>query len=331
MLWRKIRRGKQMNESHAADFVIIGAGAAGLSAAAYAARAGLSVKVLEQMGPGGQALVIDHIENYPGFGGGISGFELAQRFENQATGFGAQIEYAEVDSIMKSEQGFIIKASNGEYSAKAVLLATGAVHRSLDVPGEERYRGKGVSYCATCDGPFFRGKRILVVGGGDSAVQETLYLANLSDKITIIHRRDRFRAQAGIVKRLMSNPNVTARLSTIIKEIKGDGAKVTSAVLENVETGEISEEEFDAVFGFVGIIPQNKLAIQLGAKLDNAGYIITDAGMSTSIEGVFAAGDVRNTPFRQIVTGCSDGAIAAHMAQEYIENLSGNAYPGKRS
>jgi len=308
------------------DFAIIGGGAAGLSAAAYAARAGLDTTVLEAMGPGGQILVIDRIENYPGFGEGITGFELAQKFESQASQFGAKIEYSEVSEIKKDNKLFAITSSTGIYEAKAVLIATGAIHRPLGVPGEKEYAGHGVSYCATCDGPFFRGKKILVVGGGDSAVQEALYLSGLTDKLTIIHRRDRFRAQKKIVDSLLAKPSISVRLSTVLKEIKGDSKHVTSVVLQNTLTGEETEESFDAVFGFVGILPQTALATALGLDLDKSGYIITNQDMATSMPGVYAGGDVRSTPFRQVATACSDGAIAAHKAQEYIEGLEGCSY-----
>lgn len=308
------------------DIAIIGAGAAGLSAAAYGARAGASVTVLEQMAPGGQLMIIDQIENYPGFDTGISGFELAGKFEAHANAFGARIEYAEVSGVQKEGDTFVITSSGGTLKARALILATGAAHRSLDVPGEKEYFGKGVSYCATCDGPLYRKKKILVVGGGDSAVQETLYLANLSDQVTIIHRRDRFRAQAQLVDRLSSNSNVRIVLSTTLQEIKGDGKHVSSAVLRDEKTMETREESFDAIFGFVGIIPQTQVALQLGLELDQTGYIKTDEQMKTSMPGVFAAGDVRNTPFRQVVTACADGAVAAHQAQEYIDSITGNSY-----
>lgn len=315
-----------MAETHKTDFAIIGGGPAGLAAAAYASRAGLDTTILEALGPGGQLLIIDRIENYPGFGEGLSGFELAQKFETQASGFGAMIEYTEVTSIQKEGQKFLIDTASGTWEAKALLISTGATHRNLGVPGEKEYSGHGVSYCATCDGPFFRGKKILVVGGGDSAVQEALYLAGLTPTLTIIHRRKRFRAQQKIVDRLTSNSAISVRLSTTIKEIKGDGKHVTSVILQDTETGETTEEMFDAVFGFVGIIPQTGLAKQLGLELDSAGYIVTDQSMETSMPGVYAGGDVRSTPFRQVATACSDGAIAAHKAQQYIENLDGESY-----
>lgn len=315
-----------MSETVFTDLAVIGAGPAGLSAASYAARAGLDTLVLEQTGTGGQMLFIDRIENYPGFPEGITGYELAQKFEDQAALFGARIEYAEVHEAARDDGGFVLQTSMGTVRSKAVILATGAVHRPMGVPGEDEYRGKGVSYCATCDGPFFRDKPILVVGGGDSAVQEALYLTGLTDRLTIIHRRDRFRAQAALVSRLESNPGVTIRLNTVLREIRGDGRQVTSAVVENTRTGEVTELDTAAVFGFVGMIPQTAIAVQLGAELDNAGYVITDSGMATSVPGLYCAGDVRNTPFRQVATAAGDGACAAHKAQEYISALEGRAY-----
>lgn len=308
------------------DFAIIGGGPAGLAAASYGARAGMDTTVFEALGAGGQIVNIDRIENYPGFGEGISGWELASRFEEQARGFGARFVYAEIAAVERRDGLFAIVHQGGVCLCKAVLLATGAVHRNLGVPGEEDYRGHGVSYCATCDGPFFRGKRILAVGGGDTAVQESLYLSTLTDRLTVIHRRDRFRAQQRIVDRLTAKENVAIRLSTVLQEIKGDGSKVVGAVLRDTRTGEVFEEGFDAVFGFVGIVPRSELARTLGLRLDGAGYIETDQNMATSADGIFAAGDVRATPFRQVATACADGAVAAHNAQKWIEDLEGRSY-----
>lgn len=306
-------------QTRTVDFLIVGLGAAGLSAASYAARAGLVTVGLEQMAPGGQMMTIDNIENYPGFGEGVSGFVLAEKFEQQATNFGAEIAYEEVQSIEKDSELFKVATNETVYEAKAVLIATGASHRLLGVKGEEEYTGRGVSYCATCDGPFFKNKKILVVGGGDSAVQECLYLNSITKDLKIIHRRDEFRAQAKIVEKLKQNEDIKISLNTTLKEIKGDGKKVTSVVFHDVKTGVDSEEDFDAVFIFVGILPNSSLAKSLGAKVDESGYIVTNENMETSIKGLYAAGDVRATVFRQVVTACSDGAVAAHKAHEFIK------------
>ncbi|MFA6688404.1 MAG: thioredoxin-disulfide reductase [Sphaerochaetaceae bacterium] len=306
------------------DILIIGAGPAGLAAAQYGARAARRTTMIEELAPGGQALTIDSIENYPGVNKTISGYELGMQFQDQAERFGAELVYATVQSVDKDEDNFVVKTTEGEYVAPTVILCTGAKHRPLGVPGEEEYKGKGVSYCATCDGPFFRNKKILVIGGGDSACTEALYLAKLTDKVTLIHRRDRFRAQQEIADRVMRDPKITVKLQHTVESIEGDGDKVDRVVLRNLATDEVYTEEFDAVFVFVGMIPQTSLVPE--AKKDDAGYIVTTCRMETSIPGLYAAGDVRDTPFRQIVTAAADGAVAAHCASEYIDELAGRAY-----
>lgn len=306
------------------DILIIGAGPAGLAAAQYGARAARRTTMIEEMAPGGQTLVIDAIENYPGVNKVVSGYELGMQFQEQAERFGAELLYATVQTLTKDGDRFIVQTTTGDYSAPAAIICTGAKHRFLGIPGEEEYTGKGVSYCATCDGPFFRNKKILVVGGGDSACSEALYLAKLSDKVTLIHRRDRFRAQQEIAERVMKDPHVDVRLQHTATSIEGDGTKVQRVVLGNLATGEVYTEEFDAVFVFVGMLPQTALVPDV--EKDDTGYIVTNDRMETSVPGLFAAGDVRNTPFRQIVTAAADGAVAAHCASEYIDELAGKAY-----
>lgn len=289
---------------------MLGAGPAGLTAASYATRAGYKTLVLESMAPGGQLMFIDKIENYPGFES-ITGFELAEKFENQARSFGSEIEYSEVKSIEKVDKAFVI---NGEYEAKAVIIATGAHHRELGVSGEKQYQGKGVSYCATCDGPFFRGKKVAVVGGGDTALSEALYLSKLCSEVLLIHRRNEFRGQKVLQDRVKNTPNISLLLSHQVKEIKGD-SKVSSIILEDGE-----EVKLDGVFIFTGILPNSAPFASL-VELDGQGFIKTDEKMETSTLGIFAAGDVRTTSFRQVSTAVGDGAIAAHSADEYISNL----------
>jgi len=307
------------------DFAIIGAGAAGLSAAQYGARANLSTIVIEELAPGGQALFIDKLENYPGILEPINGFELAERMRKQAEQFGSSFIEASALSVRKAEDRFIIETSVGPLDSLTVLIATGARHKQLGIPGEQEYIGKGVSYCATCDGPFFKGKRILVVGGGDSACDEAIYLSNLSDKILMIHRRDRFRAQKALASRVLSNPSIKVLFNTVAKEIKGN-SKVHSVVLENTLSHELTEEPFDGIFIFIGSTPQTGFLKDIAIQFDESGYIITDCNMETSIAGLFAAGDVRVTPFRQIVTAAADGAIAARSAASYIDEQRGQAY-----
>ncbi|NLK05389.1 MAG: thioredoxin-disulfide reductase [Spirochaetales bacterium] len=307
------------------DVLIIGSGVAGMSAAQYAARAGRSVTLLESIAPGGQTMYIDMIENYPGFDQPISGYEIGMKFHAQAEQFGAKLVYATVNSLKKEGDDFLAETADGEtYKAKAVIFATGAKHRHLGVEGEEQYNGKGVSYCGTCDGPFFKGKKILVVGGGDTALTDAIYLSKLSEHITIIHRKDRFRAQDNLVEQVNRNKNIELVLKHTATEIKGDGKKVTSVMLKDLEKNEEYEREFDAVFIFVGMLPQTDLLDK--SVLDESGYVITNERMETSIAGLYAAGDVRTTVFRQLVTAASDGAIAAHCASEYIDELEGNAY-----
>jgi thioredoxin reductase (NADPH) len=315
------------------DLIIIGAGPAGLTAAQYGARANLRVLVLEKMAPGGQALLIDVLENYPGNtgvgGNPKTGFEFAQDLYRQAGEFGARFITEEASSLTKEGDLFRIGLGNGETkSCPAVILAAGAERRKLGVPGEDKFYGRGVSYCATCDGPFFKGKRIFVVGGGDAACDEAQYLSRLTEEVILIHRRSRFRAQKALVDRTLHNPNIQVRFNTAIREIKGE-QKVSSVVLEKTGPdgkglGEIGEETADAVFIFAGTVPQTGLVPEL--KKDEAGYIITDGTMASSLRGLYAAGDIRSGAFRQVVTACGDGAMAAHSAAAYIDELRGETY-----
>ncbi|HDQ14585.1 MAG TPA: thioredoxin-disulfide reductase [Sediminispirochaeta sp.] len=305
------------------DLVIIGAGAAGLSAAQYAARANLDVLVIEQMAAGGQSLIIGDLENYPGFPEPINGADFAQLLETQAKNFGAEFLIASATSLKKEGEIFTIETSKGPITTYAVILSTGAQHRKLGIPGEKEFSGRGVSYCATCDGPFFKGKKMLVVGGGDAACDEASFLANLSDQVIMIHRRDRFRAQKSLADRVLHNPNIEVRFNHVLKEIKGS-MKLESVVMENTETGESYEEEMDAVFVFIGSIPQTQLVPDL--PKDEGGYIITDQCMETEVKGLYAAGDLRATPFRQLVVAAGEGAVATHCASQRIDAIKGQAY-----
>jgi len=312
-----------------ADLIIIGAGPAGLTAAQYGARSNLSVLVLEQLAPGGQALLIDMLENYPGIPPGKTGFEFGEDLRRQAGDFGAQFLSGQAQSLSKEGDVFTVVLGNGQTkSAPAVIIATGAKHRTLDIPGEKEFSGRGVSYCATCDGPFFKNKKIFVVGGGDAACDEAQYLSKLTGQVIMIHRRERFRAQKALAERVLANPNITVRFNTVMQEIKGDD-KVASVVLAGTD-GASCEENADAVFVFTGTIPQTSLVSGvsggLKAELDGAGCIVTDACMASSVPGLFAAGDVRATPFRQVITAAADGAVAAHCAAAYIDSLKGQAY-----
>jgi thioredoxin reductase (NADPH) len=316
------------------DLVVIGAGAAGLTAGQYGARAGLDTLVLEQLSPGGQALQIDTLENYPGLFPAKNGFDVMDDMRKQAEAFGARIESAQVVSVERIEKTLCVKTAEGAaYAAKALVLATGAAHRTLGVPGEAALAGSGVSYCATCDGPFFRNKRIFVSGGGDAACDEALYLARLSPakegekRVILVHRRDTLRAQKAVAARVLASPDVEVRFNTRIAAISGAG-RVQSVLLEKTTNagegaGETREEPADAVFIFAGLTPQSALIPTL--EKDSAGFIITDMNMASSEPGVFAAGDVRASPFRQVITAASDGAIAAHSAAAYIDTLKKEA------
>lgn len=305
------------------DVAIIGSGSAGLSAAQYAARANLKAVVFERMASGGQCLLIDNLENYPGIPA-INGFDFSQKMQKQAQEFGARFIMQDIKSIEKQADGFFkIITSSAQYIAKTVIAATGAKHKTLDIPGESEYIGRGVSYCATCDGPFFRNKHILVVGGGDAACDEATFLSKLTDKITMIHRRDTFRAQKAIADRVLNNSKIKVLWNNELKEIHGPEI-VTSATLYNNAKKESFRLDIDAAFIFIGSEPQSQL-FGMAAR-DAQGYLITDRQMRTNIAGLFAAGDVRNTPFRQVVTACSDGAIAANEASYYLDDIAGKTY-----
>ncbi len=305
------------------DLIIIGGGAAGLSAAQYGSRANLSTLLIEEMASGGQALLINSLENYPGLEKPVTGYDFAANMENQARSFGAEIISSTVQKLEKKGDRFFIESSAGVFSSYAVILSTGAKHKHLGIPGETELSGRGVSYCATCDGPFFKGKKILVVGGGDAACDEAIFLAQLTDTVIVAHRRDRFRAQGSLAERVLKNPHIETRFNTLVTEIKGTG-KVSSVVFRKADSEKTWEEPVDAVFIFIGSVPQTQL-VPYTAK-DEAGYILTDCRMETNIPGLYAAGDVRSTPFRQVIVAAADGAIAAHSASQYIDELKGKAY-----
>ena len=301
-------------ENETFDYIVIGAGPAGLSSAQYAARSGLKTVVLDPAGAGGQVLQITELENYPGVYPLVNGADFMDNMRIQAEAFGAKIELVNVTSIDKTGGDYVVNSRNKTYTAPCLCIASGAFHKNLGVPGEAEFTGRGVSYCATCDGPFFRNKKIMVVGGGDSACSEAVYLSTLSKDVTIIHRRDSFRAQKAVVDKML-NAGVKPMYDTVVKSIKGS-AKVEAIVVENVKTGEQTEVACDAVFIFAGMIPQTELIDML--PKDGNGYIVTDENMATPMPGLFVAGDVRSKSFRQVVTAAADGAIAAHSAFEFL-------------
>ena len=306
------------------DILIIGAGPAGLSAAIYAGRAGFQTIMLEKIGSGGQMMLTDKIDNYPGFPEGIAGFDLQNKMLLQAKKFGAKLVYAEVSEIKKTSEGFSVVLSDGKVmTAGSVIVAVGASHRTLGVPGEAELANKGVSYCGTCDGPFFRAKKTVVVGGGDSALTEALFIAKFAKEVTIVHRRDRFRAVHSLIKQVEATANIKTKMNATVEEICGTDS-VTGVVLKDIVSGEKTNFETDGVFIFTGLLPATTF---LPAEiLDGQKYIVTNEKMETAIAGLFAAGDARSGAFRQVICAASDGATAANYAGEWLEAQRGNAY-----
>ena len=299
------------------ELIIIGAGPAGLTAGIYAGRRELKTLILEEKIPGGAAADSPLIENYPGFRS-ISGKELMDKMLEHCKDFGVQIH--ELESVteldLSHREGKIVKTSKNLYSAKAVIIATGSHHRELGVPGEKEFRGKGVSYCATCDGPFFRDKRVVVVGGGNTAAVSALFLADIALEVRLIHRRDRLRAEEAIFRELQ-NKGVKFLWNSIVKEIKGENL-VKSVVIYNQKTGKTLEIETDGIFINVGEEPNSQIAKTAGIQVDKRGYIIVDSKQRTNIPGVYAAGDVTNCPIKQIGVAVGQGIIATEEAYGYI-------------
>jgi len=309
------------------DVVVIGAGPAGLTAAMYAARAGLSLAVLEKALPGGQVTSTDVIENYPGIVRPISGLELARRIKEQTESNGVKIETAEVIEVRKGARGkpLALKTKDRLLTGLAVIVATGASPRKLGVKGEERFWGKGISCCATCDGRFYKDRKVVVVGGGDTAVKEGLFLTRFASKITFVHRRGMFRATKILQDRLSAmKDKVDLLWHSVVREIQGANA-VQAVVVENIKTGKTETIETDGVFIFVGFEP-NSVFLRGIVDMDEKGYILTDDEMRTSAEGIYACGDVRNKLLRQVVTACAEGATAAFAAGHYIDEAKGKFY-----
>ncbi len=297
------------------DFIIIGGGPAGITAGIYAVRKNLKTLVIEKSEFGGTVNLTFEIENYPGFRR-ISGEDLAKKFHDHASDLGVEFAMDEIHEIRKEDNWFILKGWEGEYKAKAILLATGSRHRKLGIPGEEEFTGKGVSYCAVCDAPFFKGKVVAIVGGGNTAVKDALYMAEICSKVYLIHRRDQFRADEMDVEELKKKENVEFVLNSVVTEIIGD-SKVTGVKVKNRETGEEKVIAVDGVFVDIGEIPNNDLAKKLGVELDERGFVKVNDNMETNVPGVYAAGDITGK-LAQIVVAAAQGAIAAVSAYEYI-------------
>ncbi|GGB53955.1 thioredoxin-disulfide reductase [Virgibacillus dakarensis] len=308
-----------MSEERMYDVIIAGAGPAGMTAAVYASRADLDTLMIERGIPGGQMANTEDVENYPGFEN-ILGPDLSNKMFEHAKKFGAEYAYGDIKEVKDHGDYKLIKAGKHEYKTRALIITTGAQYKKLGVPGEEELGGRGVSYCAVCDGAFFKGKDLAVIGGGDSAVEEGIYLTRFANKVTIIHRRDELRAQKIIQQRAFDNDKIDFIWDTVVDTINGPDGKVSSVSLSNKVNREKSEFPADGVFIYIGMVPLSEPFKSLGITNED-GYIPTNENMETSVPGIFAAGDIREKELRQIVTATGDGSIAAQSAQGYIENL----------
>ena len=311
------------------DILIVGGGPAGLTAGLYAARASLKTLLIEGATSVSQITATDMIENYPGLSGGISGFELVERFKKQASQFGLEIISGDVTSIKRKRLGNIdgweVTAGNNTYDTFAVIVATGTNWRKLGVPGEDDFASRGVSYCATCDGPLYRNKEVVVIGGGEAAVQEALFLANFARKVTIVHRRDRLRAAGILQRRALAESKLDFAWNSVVEEISGKESVAGVKIRDVKSSGTLRDIPAEGVFIFIGMTPNTAL-IRGIADLDKNGYIVADSQMKTSADGIFACGDCTAKLLRQVITACGDGATAAFSAQLYVEALKGKSY-----
>ena len=305
-----------MTNNHVYDMVIIGGGPGGYTAALYAVRAGLDTVVLEKFSAGGQMALTDQIDNYPGFENGIDGFTLAEKMKQGAERFGAQTKYAEVKSVDLNASPKVIETSEGTFYGRTVVFSTGANPRELGLPEEKELVGRGVAYCASCDGMFYRGKTVVVVGGGNTAAEDALLLSRLAKKVILVHRRDSLRATKVYHEPLMQAENVEFRWNSVVTELLHD-AKITGVKLKDVQTGEETVVECDGVFVSIGRKPATEL-VKDQLTLDQSGYVVADESTRTNIPGVYAVGDVRTKVLRQVVTAVADGAMAVYYAEEYL-------------
>ncbi len=305
-----------MRENHVYDMIVVGGGPGGYTAALYAARAGLSTLVLEKLSAGGQMALTEQIDNYPGFEDGIDGFTLAEKMQQQAERFGARSEYAQVERMDLAASPKVLETSEGTFYAKTVVLATGANPRELGLPNETALTGRGVAYCAACDGMRYKGKTVVVVGGGNSAAADALLLTRVARKVILVHRRDTLRATKVYHQPLMQAENLEFRWNSTVTELLQED-KLTGVKLRDVNTGEETTVPCDGLFISVGRKPATEL-VQGQLELDRSGYIIADETTKTSLPGVYAVGDVRTKPLRQVVTAVADGAMAVHMAEEFL-------------
>ena len=307
-------------EQKIADVIIIGGGPGGYTAALYSARANLNTTVIEKLSAGGQMATTSQVDNYPGFEDGVNGFELGEKMRQGAERFGVNTVFAEVESVYLNIQPKVIHTSEGDFYARTVILATGANPREMGLEEEQKLKGRGVAYCATCDGMFYRNKTVVVVGGGNTAVADALFLSKICNKVYLVHRRDQLRASQSYMSALKQSLNIEFIWNAKVSEILHD-KKVTGIVAEDIESGDRIKVACDGVFVAIGRIPNTDL-FKGQIELDEGGYIVADETTKTNLPGVFAAGDVRTKPLRQIVTATADGAVASKFAEEYIDMLS---------
>lgn len=308
-----------MSEEKIYDVIIAGAGPAGMTAAVYTSRANLSTLMLERGIPGGQMANTEEVENYPGYDH-ILGPDLSTKMFEHAKKFGAEYGYGDIKEIIDGKEYKTVVAGSKQYKTRSIIISTGAEYKKIGVPGEKELGGRGVSYCAVCDGAFFKGKELVVIGGGDSAVEEGVYLTRFASKVTIVHRRDELRAQKILQDRAFANEKIDFIWNHTIKQINDKDGKVGSVTLASTETGEEQEFRTDGVFIYIGMVPLSKPFANLGIT-NEAGYIETNDRMETRVPGIFAAGDIREKTLRQIVTATGDGSIAAQSAQHFVEEL----------
>lgn len=304
---------------HIYDMMIIGGGPAGYTAALYAARAGLDTAVVERLAAGGQMALTHIIDNYPGFEDGVDGFSLAEKMKKQAERFGAKSINADVKSVSLDGEIKRVQTPSGTLLSKTVVLATGANPRRLGLENEEALTGRGVAYCAFCDGMFYRGKTVIVVGGGNSAVSDALHLSRIAKKVVLVHRRDTFRAEKIYTDALSKAENITLMLDSAVEEIL-HGEKVKGAMIKNLKDGSVSKVDCDGIFVSIGREPTTEL-FKGQIELDRSGYVVAGEDTRTSLDGVYAVGDIRSKPLRQIVTAVSDGAVAVHFAEQYLSEI----------
>ena len=307
-------------EQKISDVIIIGGGPGGYTAALYSARANLKTMVIEKLSAGGQMATTSQVDNYPGFEEGVNGFELGEKMRQGEERFGVESLFAEVESVDLSAQPKVIHTSDGDYFARTVILATGANPREMGLEEEQKLKGRGVAYCATCDGMFYRNKTVVVVGGGNTAVADALFLSKICNKVYLVHRRDQLRASKSYMSALKQSLNIEFIWNAKVREILHD-KKVTGVVTEDIESGDTIKVACDGVFVAIGRIPNTDL-FKGQLELDEGGYIVANETTKTNLPGVFAVGDVRTKPLRQIVTATADGAVASKFAEEYIDMLS---------